>query len=133
MPLVSAIYLAVFALYIVGLGYWVTLVRGAEQVSLGTGESPKMERAVRIHGNTVENVPLALMLLLAAELQGASATWIHALGSGLMLARLLHAYGLLQTSGRSFGRFWGTALTWTVVSVLAVLDLVLALGWGALG
>ncbi len=45
----------------------------------------------------------------------------------LLLARVLHAAGLSRSGGYSFGRFWGTALTWLVLLLMA-----LAGGWLAL-
>jgi len=88
--------------------------------SLGIGTEPAMERAVRVHANFVEYVPLTLLLLLLAELAAAPAGLLHACGATLVVCRVLHAYGLSQTSGRSFGRFWGTAGTWAVILALSV-------------
>jgi uncharacterized membrane protein YecN with MAPEG domain len=90
------------------------------RTSLGTGTEPAMERAVRVHANFVEYVPLALLLLLLAELNGAPRVLLHAAGALLIASRVLHAYGLSRVSGRSFGRFYGTAGTWLTILALSV-------------
>jgi len=129
MALVTGIYASVLALWILGLGFWVTRVRHSEKISLGTGASEAMERSVRIHANAVENVPLAMLLLLFAELAGTSAPIVHAIGGAVVLGRLLHFVGLRRSRGVSFGRWWGTAITWTAMASAAVLTLLAHLGW----
>jgi len=114
------LYAALAALLFVALAALVVRARWKYRTGLGIGTEPAMERAVRVHANFVEYVPLALVLLLLAELGGASPRLLHACGGLLVLSRLLHAYGLSRASGRSFGRFWGTAGTWAVVLALAV-------------
>lgn len=127
MPYVTAIYAAVLGLLLLVLAARVTVRRRGARVGLGTGGDSTLERAVRVHGNFTENVPLALLLLLAAELNGAPYGLLHLCGLALVLGRLLHALGLSRQSGTSFGRFWGTALTWLVILVLVVLNLWLGL------
>ncbi len=68
-----------------------------------------------MHGNFAEYVPFALVLLALAELSGAHWAGVHALGLSLLAGRLLHAYGISVKAGVSFGRFWGTALTFAVL------------------
>ena len=104
MPYVTAIYAAVLGLLLLALAARVTLRRRGARVGLGTGGDSTLERAIRVHGNFTENVPLALVV-----------------------GRLLHALGLSRQSGTSFGRFWGTLLTWLAILVLAVVDLWLGL------
>lgn len=127
-PTTTPIYAALLTLLILALGYYITRLRGSEGVSLGTGKSTKLEQTVRAHANAVENVPLALLLLLIFELQGAPSWTLHAAGALLVLARILHAKGLMAARGRSFGRFWGTALTWTCMAALCAGNLFYALG-----
>jgi uncharacterized membrane protein YecN with MAPEG domain len=93
------------------------------QVGLGTGDNRELERAVRIHGNFAEYVPLALVLLVIYEMGGAPAWAVHLAGAVLLVARLLHAFGLTQSSGRSPGRFTGIIATWLVILGLALANL----------
>lgn len=124
MPLISALYTSVLTVLILALGYWVTRVRHSERVGLGLGESKPLEKAVRIHGNAVENVPLAMLLLLLVEMSGYAPWVIHALGASVVVARLLHISGIMKSRGVSFGRFWGMALTWTAMGVMATLNVI---------
>ena len=127
MPYVTAIYAAVLGLLLLALAARVTVRRREARVGLGTGGDSTLERAIRVHGNFTENVPLALVLLLAAELNGAPYALLHLCGLALVVGRVLHALGLSRQSGTSFGRFWGTLLTWLAILVLAVVDLWLGL------
>ena len=124
MPLVTAIYTSILTLLILALGYWVTRVRHNERVGLGLGGSELLEKAVRIHGNAVENVPLAMLLLLLLEMGGYAPWIVHACGASIVVARLLHVSGIIKSKGVSFGRFWGTAITWAAMGVMAILNVI---------
>ena len=80
-----------------------------------------------MHGNFVEYVPFALLLLGLHELCGLPSAWLLAYGTALLLARLLHAFGLSRSGGYSIGRFTGTALTWLLLLGMALAGLWLAL------
>ncbi|HYI00398.1 MAPEG family protein [Hyalangium sp.] len=96
---VTALYGAISALWILGLGINVSRVRGKHNVFRGDGGHADLAAAIRAHGNTVEHVPLILVLLLAAELCGGSSTLLHVFGGVLVVSRILHTVGLLrQTS-----------------------------------
>lgn len=117
---ITALYAALAGFMVLGLAGLVVKARWRYGTSLGIGTEPGMERAVRVHANFIEYVPLALLLLLVAELNGISASLLHAAGILLLVSRTLHAYGLSQRSGRSFGRFYGTAGTWLTLLLLSV-------------
>jgi len=124
---ITAIYASVLAILYVVLSFRVAQRRMKFQVGLGVGESRELERAVRIHGNFAEYVPLALVLLLVYEIGGAPGWAVHAAGAFLVIARTLHAIGLTQSSGRSAGRFAGITTTWLVILGLAIANLAQAL------
>ncbi|MGD8573855.1 MAG: MAPEG family protein, partial [Gammaproteobacteria bacterium] len=109
---ITALYAGLLALLILGLAARVSLGRERHRVGLGDGGHRSLERRIRTHANAVENLPLALVLMLVAELNGATALWLHGAGIGLIAGRLLHAWGLSRSSGQTFGRFVGTSLTW---------------------
>ena len=123
---VTATYAGVAGLMVLLLAWLVVRARWRYKTSLGVGTEPGMERAVRAHANFIEYVPLALVLLLLAELNGLPAALLHAAGALLLASRALHAWGLSRVSGRSFGRFYGTAGTWLVLLLLALGNLYLA-------
>lgn len=123
MPAITALYAALVALLLLVLGARISLMRRSTRVGIGAGGDPLLERAIRAHANAVEwSLPL-LLLLLVAELNRAAPLLLHVCGIALLLARVLHAAGLSQAAGKSFGRMAGIALTWIVLIVLALWDL----------
>ena len=118
-PTITPLYAAALALLIVGLMLRVVYLRWQHKVGIGTGENRDLARAVRAHGNAVENVPLALLLLLLVELGPVSAATLHGAGGTLLVARLVHAFGLSRYAGVSWGRTLGSVLTIGVVLFLA--------------
>jgi uncharacterized membrane protein YecN with MAPEG domain len=95
---VTALYGALNAFLTVGLSVNVSRVRGKHNVWRGDGGHADLIAAIRAHGNNVEHVPLALILLLAAELCGGNSMALHAFGGALLVARLFHAFGLIKAS-----------------------------------
>ena len=82
---------------------------------------------MRVHANFIEYVPMALLMLALLELAGLAATWLWAMGGVLLAARMLHGFGLSRHAGYSFGRFWGTLLTWIVMVAMALAGLLLGI------
>ncbi|MCC6902085.1 MAG: MAPEG family protein [Polyangiaceae bacterium] len=121
---VTALYGALNAILNVGLAANVSRNRGKHNVSLGSGQSKEMELAMRAHGNNAEFVPLALVMLLIAELSGGASLWLHVLGGSLFVGRVLHPIGL-PLKAPNPPRFIGTALTWLMIVATAVYCLVL--------
>ncbi len=109
--LAAALYLGINLVLLVLLGLNVSLNRRGKQISVGDGGDEKVTCAVRAHGNLAEWAPLFLVGLITAALMGIPAYAIHAVGGAFTVGRLLHAWGMLSTSGVSFGRFVGTLLT----------------------
>jgi uncharacterized protein len=124
---VTAIYAGLLGILHIGLAGLVVTNRRRAKIGLGTGGDTALERAVRVHGNFAEYVPLFLLLLLIAELNGAPAGMLHGVGVVFVVARLGHARGLSLASGVSAGRFWGSAASWLAILVLAIANLWLAL------
>lgn len=96
---------------------------------LGEGQraDDRLLRAVRAHGNFVENVPLALILLALTELQVGTLASVWVAGGALVLGRLLHASALARTAGPHLARTAGMILTWTCFLILSAV-----LGWNLL-
>ncbi|MGH8798704.1 MAG: MAPEG family protein [Casimicrobiaceae bacterium] len=124
MPMISALYAGVFALLLLALAVLVSRRRRRMGIGLGAGGDAQLERAIRVHANAVEwGLPLLLLLLIAEE-NRAPHLLLHACGIAFILARVLHAVGLSRRSGHSIGRIYGSALTWVVLAVLAVWNIV---------
>ena len=117
---ITALYASLAGLLLLFLSFRVVRWRRKLSVGLGDGGQENLLRAQRTQANFIEYVPIALILLAAAESQGLAGWLLQTAGAILMLARLLHAWGLSQSSGRSFGRYWGTLLTWVVILALSL-------------
>jgi len=118
MPLtITPLYVALAAIILLVLTVRVIRLRRRLAIGLGTGGDAELEKAIRGHGNFTEYAPIGLIVLASAELSGAAGTWVHAIGILLIGGRLLHAWGLSQSRGKSFGRSSGVALTVTALLV----------------
>lgn len=111
---ITALYAALLALLLVALAGHVVHIRIREKIALGDASNKAMLRAVRVHANAVENIPIALVLMLLLELNGGSAVALHAYGEVLFVARLMHAYGMVQKRTTNRWRQFGIVLTWLV-------------------
>lgn len=113
---VTAIYAGIHGLLAVLLANFVLYVR------LRHGKAPpwQAKAASRVQGNFVENVPIALLLLLVLELQGAAVQALHACGATLFVLRVLHAWGLGTYEGANYPRLIGAQGTFVLISVMAV-------------
>ena len=116
---------AALSVVYVWLSFRVILLRRRHKVGVGDGGHKDLARAIRVHGNFAEWVPMALIGLLAADLRGVSDSIIAVLGAVLVLARVAHAEGLTRTAGSSSFRTFGVAGTICVL-VFAALGAVLA-------
>jgi uncharacterized membrane protein YecN with MAPEG domain len=121
---ITALYAGLLGLMLVVLSFRIAQRRLKFRIGLGTGNNPELEQAIRVHGNFIEYVPLTLVLMALLEADGAPGWALHAAGVVLVLARLLHATGLTQSSGRTPWRFSGTIATWTLIAVLSVANVV---------
>ena len=104
----------------------VVILRRTHRVGQGAGDAPDLARAIRVHANFGEYVPLALLLLLLLEVGGLPQVLLHVFGGALVVGRVLHAWGLSGNPGVSIGRFWGTFLTWLMMAFAALINLYLA-------
>jgi uncharacterized protein len=120
---ITGFYAALLALLLVALAFRVIVMRWRTKTGIGDGGDRGLARAIRVHGNAIEYVPIALVLMLVAELGHSSPTLLHSCGIALVAARVLHATGLSRTSGASLERVAGTVTTFTVIAALAAVDL----------
>ncbi len=114
--MVSALYVVLGAILIIKFSLNVVRIRRQYHVSLGDGGISDLQIAIRIHGNAVEYIPLALFLLVMMEMNGADIWMIHITGLFFFIARLLHAWGL-----RTRTRLWRrNAMVITLLSLAAM-------------
>jgi uncharacterized membrane protein YecN with MAPEG domain len=123
---VTSLFAGLAAILVIGLAARIPPMRRRFRVGIHSGQNEALARAIRVHGNAVEYVPLGLLLLGLLEIQSVGAAWLYSLGGVLMAGRLLHAFGLGRSAAYSLGRFWGTALTWLSILTMAGMLLWLA-------
>ena len=68
---ITALYLAIFALFASGLYVMCGRIRAPQRISLGDGGREDLQLAMRRHANFVENVPYFMIMMCALELNGA--------------------------------------------------------------
>jgi uncharacterized membrane protein YecN with MAPEG domain len=118
---ITGLYAALAALLVVFLAVRVVLRRRATKVGLGDGNNPDLLQCIRVHANAVEYVPLYLLLMLIIELNQTLPILIHVFGIVLIVARLLHAWGVSHHRGLSAGRALGAGLTVLGIVLMAIL------------
>ena len=126
---ITGLYAALSTLLVLVLGVRVILYRRAHGIGLGDGNDEKLRRRIRAHGNAIEYIPFALLLLLLLELDQTAPLWLHIFGIVLIVARLAHAWGVSGHSGISPGRALGVVLTYGVLLVMALVLLWQWIGW----
>lgn len=122
---ITALYGGLAGLLILVLAMRIPPLRAKLGIRLGEGDSPELLRAVRLHGNAVEYLPLVLILMALAESLAVSAWWLHAVGIALLLGRLLHIVGLQGSLLPS--RVAGMTLTFLALAGAALACLLRAL------
>jgi Uncharacterized relative of glutathione S-transferase, MAPEG superfamily len=113
----TGLYAAILALMAVALQIAAIAARARHGVLFGDGGNLAVLLPVRRHGNFVETVPLALILMLLAEAQGLAPLWLHASGLALVAGRAIHPFGLRQGPGALPLRIGGSVLTWAAMAV----------------
>ena len=118
---VAGVYIAVNIILVIYLALRVVGNRRRGKVSIGDGGDEKLALAIRVHGNAAENIPLAMIGLIAMVSLQAGALLIHICGGAFTAGRLLHAFGF--SNGIILGRQFGMLLTW--LSMLAIAGIIL--------
>ena len=111
---ISALYAAILGLMFVPFTAYVGIYRVRNNILLLDGGDQELARRIRAQGNFIETVPLAVVLLVLMELNGASATWLHSLGSILVLSRLVHYVTIATNPANSIPRGLGMLGTFSV-------------------
>ena len=114
---------SLLGLVFLGLSYQVVNLRRTEKVGLGAGGNEKLRQAMRAHANFSEYVPISLILIFMLMRSAGDAKIAAGLTVVLLIARVMHGFGLSSSSGYSFGRFYGTLLTWIVLAMTCFLNI----------
>ena len=91
---ITSLYAAAATLLFLVLTYRTIKMRAEKKISILHNGDMDLALRMRQHGNFIENVPLALILMAIVETQGAGSIWLHAIGILLIAARIMHPIGL---------------------------------------
>ena len=117
---IVVLYAALLALLFVALSIRTLLMRRRLRIGIGDAGNEAMLRAMRVHSNFAEYVPLSLLFIYFVEASGASPVFVHALGTSVLAGRVSHAVGVSQIRENYVFRVTGMALTLTPLIVAAV-------------
>lgn len=123
---VSPVYILLNVILILILAYRVTVLRRRFKVGLGDGDKKELRMAIASHSNSIENMPLVLIIMLIVELNGGHVWVLHVSGIVLTLSRIWHALGTSRYAGTSSGRYYGTLITWIYAAVMGLYALYLS-------
>jgi uncharacterized protein len=116
----AALYVGLNLFIILVLVFLVIRQRRIHKVVIGDGGHKSLVLAIRAHANAVEIIPLGLIGLVALAGLGSALWIIHVLGIMLTTGRILHAYGLSNSEGTSFGRIAGMMLSLTSLLLMGI-------------
>lgn len=123
---VTALFAAALAVLLLVLSARVIGARRGAQVEIGDGADRELLRRIRVHANFVEYAPYVLILMGLAESMKAPELAVMAVGTLLIVGRVIHAYGLSQTPHIMRLRVLGMVLTFTALGAGAALCAVYA-------
>ena len=126
MPSITAAYLAVLALLYAALAMRVVQLRRRNRAGFGDADNAQLRSAIRAHAHFAEYVPIIALMAAMLEISGLPAMSVHGLMGTLLVARLLHPFGMYAKSGTlqfRVGRIWGMTITTGVMIACAVLIL----------
>jgi uncharacterized membrane protein YecN with MAPEG domain len=113
--LITPFYAALLGLGFVTLSILTLRLRRKFKIALGDGGNQQLLRAIRVHSNFAEYVPLALILIYMTESISAPAWLIHFLCISLLFGRFSHAWGVSQTIEDFKFRVFGMAATFNAI------------------
>ncbi len=123
----TPIYAAILAVLFVYLSVKVIGARRGGYARPDHPEGWRFERAMRGHANFAEYTPLALILVLLLEVNGAPVWAVHLVGAMFVVGRVLHAAAFGTERGMFMFRQIGTGSTLTALLLGAGLNVWVAL------
>lgn len=112
---VTGFYAALLGLLLMTLSLNVIRLRYKYRQGIMDGGHKELALAIRVQGNFIEYVPMALILMFFDEAVKYPAWALHVLGVCLVAGRIAHAWGLARNEDRSPGRALGVVLTYSVI------------------
>ncbi len=128
---ITTILVSLLALLLFRLSVRVIQLRRKNKVSLGDGGHEELQRAIRGQANCAEYAPIAVLLVLVAELQSSAplvTVPLAVLAAAFLLGRVLHGYAFAATAGNHTLRVRGMQFTLFSIVLLAVLNIAVLVG-----
>lgn len=118
---ITIFYTSILVIIFLILSVLAITARVKSGINLGlSGEYDDLTKKVRAHGNFTEYIPLAIIMLLLAESAKLPGIALHIYGIGLVLGRLVHAFGIYSGKTKIPYRVIGMSMTLTLMSVLSI-------------
>jgi uncharacterized membrane protein YecN with MAPEG domain len=95
-------------------------LRAKYKISIGDGGNLHMIRIMRGHANAVENVPMAIILMIIMGFLGAPIYVLHAFGIALTIGRFCHAIHFTKEDAPGWQRAAGASLSMLVLALGAL-------------
>jgi uncharacterized membrane protein YecN with MAPEG domain len=121
---ITPIYGVLLTVLLLILSARVIMERRGNQFAYGNNDSNRIEAKIRAQANWAEYVPIALLLLMMAEIQGVGAFWLHLTGIILLVGRVAHGYGMSFNPKDFRFRFYGMILTITAIPLAMILNVI---------
>jgi len=112
---ITSFYAALLGLLFFALSAQTVRARRRLQIAIGDRGDKQLLRAIRVHANFTEYVPITLLLLFVFEFEGGSTILVHLLGLCLLFGRIAHAYGVSKTDEDFRFRAAGMVLTFAAL------------------
>jgi len=117
---ITGFYTSLLALLFIGLSINIIRLRLQNKTGIGDGGHKVLAKAVRVHGNFAEYIPMALLMLGIYEINGANPMMLHIFGAVLFIGRIFHAIGLSKSIGVTKQRQIGMLSVFIVMLILAI-------------
>ncbi len=118
----TALYASLATFLIIWLSFNVIKLRRKHQVSIGHGGKKDLKLATTAQENSIEYLPISLLLLLFLELNQGNLMLLHLFGILVIASRALHANSILTENLTR--RVWAMQATFFSMISLAVANLV---------
>ena len=117
---ITLLYAALLGLLFVFLSVRTLLLRRRLSIAIGDAGNEFMLRAMRVHANFAEYIPLSLLLLYFVEITSAPPFLVHILGAAVLAGRVSHAVGVGRMNENYAFRVTGMVLTLTPLIVASI-------------
>jgi len=118
--MIVSIYAILLVCLFIFLSFRTLKLRRKLKIAIGDGGNQELVRAMRVHANFAEYVPISLVMATLVELSGAHYIFVHIICLCLLLGRFIHAYGVSNSSENFKFRVQGMVLTFSSLGISCI-------------